>query len=271
MAIKWYIYWLIRMTRFLFFLFISVVIFSSCGPDLNPQKYLIKNVLYSSYEEYSFQYAGGLLQRVIGTDSISLEYADYNDSTSIKQFNKSGKLTQRFQLVFSCGKLMKYKIRWQFGQRWYKDSITFGYSGSNLTQINYKSNSFQATTLNGNLTTLKRGTTGLLAVSHANEFDGVTNPFASVYWLDHFLLPNGFTNTLQPLAIARYFSKNNITTSKSIILGSTQISRFSYIYLHGILPKAINYELETNKTKVSNLVLVFDIQYTSKDTSGTSP
>ena len=258
------------MTRFLFFLSICAVVVSSCGPDLSPQKYSIKSILSSSYEEYSFQYSGGRLQRMIGTDSISLEYAYYNDSTSIKQFSKSGRLTQRFQLVFSGGKLMKYKIRWQFGQLWYKDSITFGYSGGNLTQVNHKSTLLQATTLNGNLTTLKRGT-GVLSVSYSNEYDGITNPFAGFYWLDHFLLPNGFTTTFQPLSVARYFSKNNITSSTSVILGSTQISRFSYIYLHGILPKAVNYELETNKTKVSDLVLVFDIQYTPKDTSGNAP
>jgi hypothetical protein len=258
------------MTRVLLLLFACAATILSCGLDLNPQKYLIKSILSSSYEEYSFQHKDGRIQRVIGTDSISLEYAYYTDSTSIKQFNKAGKLLQRFQLIFTGGKLTKYKIRWQFGQLWYKDSISFGYSGGNLTQIIHKSSLLQTTTLNNNLTTLKRGT-GLLGVSYTNEYDGVTNPFSGVYWLDHFLLPSGFTTTLQPLALARYFSKNNIITSTSVILGSTQISRFSYIYLHGILPKAINYELETNKTKVSDLVLVFDIQYTPKDSFGSAP
>ncbi len=270
MIVKLYICRPIRMTRFLFSLFICAVVVSSCGPDLNPQKYSIKSILSSSYEEYSFQYTGGRVKRMVGTDSISLEYEYYNDSTSIKQFNKSGKLIQRFQLVFSGGKLTKYKIRWQFGQLWYRDSITFGYSGSSLSQISFKTSVFQATSLNGNLATIKRGT-GVLSVSYANEYDGITNPFAGFYWLDQFLLPSGFTTTFQPLSVARYFSKNNVTSSTSVILGSTQISRFSYIYLHGILPKAVNYELETNKTKVSDLVLVFDIQYTPKDSSGSAP
>lgn len=256
------------MTRVLLFFCAAAIL--SCGPDLNPQKYVIKSILSSSYEEYSFQYANGRLSKVEGSDTVSLEYAYYSDSTSIKQFNKSKKLTQRFQLVYSGGKLVKYKIRWQFGRLWYKDSITFGYSGGSLSQINYKSNLFQVVTLNGNLTTVKRGT-GLLGVSYTNEFDGVTNPFEGVYWLDQFLLPSGFNTTIQPLSVARYFSKNNITTSTSVILGSTQISRFSYTYLHGILPKAINYELETNKTKISDLVLVFDIQYTSKESTGSTP
>jgi hypothetical protein len=258
------------MTRVLLLLFACAATILSCGPDLNPQKYVIKSILSSSYEEYSFQYKVGRLQRMIGTDSISLEYAYYNDSTSIKQFNKSGKLIQRFQLVFSGGKLTKYKIRWQFGQLWYRDSLTFGYSGSNLTQINYKSSQFQATTLNGNLTTIIRGTGGL-SNSYTNEYDGIPNPFAGFYWLDQFLIPSGFTTTFQPLSVARYFSKNNVTSSTSVVLGSTQINRFSYIYLHGILPKAINYELETNKTKVSGLVLVFDIQYTPKEITGSAP
>ncbi len=251
-------------------LFVCAATILSCGPDLNPQKYVIKSILSSSYEEYSFQYANGRISKVEGSDTVSLEYAYYSDSTSIKQFNKSKKLTQRFQLVYSGGKLVKYKIRWQFGRLWYKDSITFGYSGGSLSQINYKSNVFQVVTLNGNLTTVKRGT-GLLGVSYSSEFDGFTNPFAGVYWLDQFLLPSGFTTTFQPLSVARYFSKNNITSSTSVILGSTQISRFSYIYLHGILPKAINYELETNKTKISDLVFVFDIQYTPKASTGNAP
>ncbi|NOS56366.1 MAG: hypothetical protein HOP37_08940 [Cyclobacteriaceae bacterium] len=256
------------MTRVLLFFCAAAIL--SCGPDLNPQKYVIKSILSSSYEEYSFQYKDGRIHRLVGTDSISLEYGYYTDSTSIKQFNKAGKLIQRFQLVFTGGKLTKYKIRWQFGQLWYKDSITFGYSGSSLSQINYKSNVFQVVTLNGNLTTVKRGT-GLLGVSYTNEFDRTTNPFEGVYWLDQFLLPSGFTTTIQPTSITRYFSRNNLTSFASVILGSTQISRFSYIYIHGILPKAINYELETNKTKISDLVLVFDIQYMPKDSFGNAP
>jgi hypothetical protein len=194
----------------------------------------------------------------------------YSDSSSIKQFNKSGKLVQRFLLVYVGGQLVKYKIRWQFGQTWYKDSVTFAYSGGNLEQIAHKAAVYQTITRDGNLASIKRGS-GLLSASYANSFDGLTNPFERVYWLDHFLLPSGFTSNLQPMAIARFFSKNNLTSFSSTILGATQISRFSYVYLHGILPKAINYELETNKTKISDLVFVFDIQYLPKEQAGSAP
>jgi hypothetical protein len=126
---------------------------------------------------------------------------------------------------------------------------------------------YQVTTQNGNLQNIRRGI-GNLSVSYTQTHDQFTNPFQSVYWLDPFLLPSGFTTTLQPKSMARYFSKNNMSTSISVVLGATTTERFNYFYVNGILPKSINYEIETAKNKVSDLVYVFDIQYRAKESAG---
>ena len=239
----------------------------SCGPDLNPQKYLVKSILSSSYEEYSFQYLGGRVQNVTGTDSIRLDYVYYKDSTSIKLFNKSGKLVLRTQLAYAGSALVKVRIKWLFSQVWYKDSISFSYNGNNLAGISYKNVNYLAVMQDGNLSSIRRGI-GALSASYTLSYDQRTNPFKSTYWLESFITPNGFTTTLQPKAIARYFSNNNISTGSSVILGVTEIERYSYTYLHGILPKAINVEIETSKNKISNIVYIFDIQYIPKEGAG---
>ncbi len=254
-----------RKNYFLFTL-LSISIWS-CGPDLNPQKYLVKSILSSSYEEYTFQYLGGRVQRVTGTDSIRLDYTYYKDSTSIKLFNKFGKLVQRTQLVYAGSVLAKVKLKWLFSQVWYRDSISFAYSGSNLAGISYKNVNYLVAKQDGNLSSIRRGI-GALGATYTLSYDQRTNPLKSTYWLESFITPNGFTTTLQPKAIARYFSSNNISTGTSVILGATEIERYSYTYLHGILPKAINVEIETSKNKISNIVYIFDIQYTPRESTG---
>ena len=258
------------MKRDFFLILFLITGVGGCGPDLNPQKYLIKSLLISSYEEYTFQYAGDRVQKLAGTDSISLVYTYYRDSTAIKQYNKSGKLTQRMQLVFSGSSLVKSKIKWQFARVWYKDSIQFAYTAGDMTNIVYKGANYFVTTQNGNIISMKRGI-GLLSASYSCSYDRISNPMESVYWLDHFIQQNGSTTTLQPQAIVRYFSRNNLVSSTAVILGVTETQRFFYTYLHGILPKTIKYEIENAKSKVTDLVYVFDMQYTSKDFTSSTP
>jgi hypothetical protein len=255
--------------RRLSIIFFSVILLASCGPDLDPQKYLVKSITLASFEEYTFHYQNGKLQKLVGTDSITLNYAYYNDSTSILQKNKAGSITQRTRLSYSAGNLAKVKIQWKFGQSWYKDSISFDYNSSNLISFTYKQVSNQASMQNGNLTNFKRGSNALSA-SYSFTHDQYTNPFESVYWLTPFILPSGSTTIIQPNSIARYFSKNNIKTTVSTILTATVTERYSYVYLHDILPKSINYEIETSKNLTKDLVYVFDIQYQPKEVSNTS-
>lgn len=242
---------------------------SACGPDLDPQKYLMKSILLSSYEEYSFQYMGDLPQKMTGTDSIRLDYKYYRDSTSIRQYNQS-KLINRIQLVYSGSQLVKSKIKWQFGRITYKDSILFSYSGGNLSSFVHRGGTYQVVVQKGNVVSMKRGI-GVLSASYTAAYDQVVNPLKSLYWLDHLILPSGATTTLQPLAIARYFSANNITLGVGQLLGVTTTQRYFYSYLRGILPKAINYEIEEAKSKVTDLVYAFDIQYVKRDSSAPLP
>ncbi len=250
--------------------FLVALLATSCGLDLSPEKYVVKSILLSSYEEYSFQYQGGRLQKIVGTDSIVLNYTYFKDSTSILHLDKSGKLFQRTQLAYSGSELSKVKVKWKFGKAWYGDSIMFSYSGSSLASIMYKKLTYQATTQNGNLTGIRVGS-GTLSVSYNIAYDQKTNPLGSVYWLTPFILPSGTTAIIQPNTIARYFSKNNLSTSTGVILGATETNRYSYTYLHDILPKSINLEVETSKSKTSDLVFVFDIQYQPKELSSSSP
>jgi hypothetical protein len=250
--------------------FLLALLATSCGPDLSPEKYVVKSILLSSYAEYSFQYQGGRLQKIAGTDSIILNYSYFKDSTSILHLDKLGKLFQRTQLAYSGGELSKVKVKWKFGRNWYSDSIMFSYNGSGLASIAYKKLTYQTSTQNGNLTGMRVGT-GALSVSYNISYDQKTNPLESVYWLTPFILPSGTTAIIQPNTIARYFSKNNLSTSTGTILGAIETNRYSYTYLHDILPKSINLEVETSKNKVSDLVFVFDIQYQPKELSSSSP
>lgn len=250
--------------------FLFALLATSCGPDLSPEKYVVKSILLSSYEEYTFQYQGGRLQKIIGTDSIVLNYSYFKDSTSILHVDKSGKLFQRTQLAYSGSELSKVKVKWKFGKAWYSDSIMFSYSGNSLASIAFKKLTYQTTVQNGNLTGIKVGN-GALSVSYNMSYDQKTNPLESVYWLTPLILPSGETAIIQPNTIARYFSKNNLSTSTSIIFGANTINRYSYTYLHDILPKSINLEVETAKSKTSDLVFVFDIQYQPKELLSSSP
>jgi hypothetical protein len=252
------------MKKFLFIFLIVSIGVSSCGPDLDPQKYLVKSITLASFEEYTFHYQNDKLQKLVGTDSITLNYSYYSDSTSIIQKNKAGNLTLRTRLSYSAGELTKVKIQWRFGQSWYKDSISFDYNSSNLISFTYKQVSNQVSMQNGNLTNFKRGNNALTA-SYSFTHDQYTNPLESVYWLTPFILPSGNFTIIQPYSIARYFSKNNIKTSVSTILTASTTERYSYVYLHDILPKSINYEVETSKNLTKDLVYVFDIQYQPKE------
>jgi hypothetical protein len=251
------------MRGFLIICFPTLLLGLSCGPDLDPQKYLVKSVLLASYEEYYFQYQNdGRLLKLTGTDSTTLSYSYFRDSTTILQTNKSGALNLRTQLAYSGDELVKVKVQWKFGPNWYKDSILFNYSGKNLLSITYKKVSYQATMQNGNLTNFNRGA-NVLSTAYTFTYDQLTNPLSSVYWLTPFILPSGTTTIIQPNAIARYFSKNNVKTTVFAILGTATTERYSYKYLHDILPKSINYEVQTAK-KVERFTYLFDIQYIAK-------
>lgn len=250
----------------LFYILFSILCASACGPDLSPDKYFVKSIVLNTYEEYSFQYASGKLIGIEGTDSVRLSYSYYKDSVSIKH-TKTGRLFQTTRLTYSGGELAKVKIKWLFDKIWYKDSISFTYSGSNLNSFIYKKNNYQLAIQGENVTSIKRGVLGI-GGSYGITYDQITNPFKSVYWLDQFLMPSGFTTTLQPKVIMRYFSKNNISTISTTILGITEVEKYSYIYLHGILPKFISVNVESGKTKYENVVFIFDIQYTNKSASG---
>ncbi|MCE2996575.1 MAG: hypothetical protein LW863_13330, partial [Flammeovirgaceae bacterium] len=105
---------------------------------------------------------------------------------------------------------------------------------------------------------------GLGVVQITNTFDTILNPFQKVYWLDPFFRINGFNAVLQTDAIARYFSQNNLSTSNKNVSGITEVNQYSYVYLHGILPKSINMNIRSNNNTISNIVFVFDIQYEPK-------
>lgn len=239
---------------------------AACGPDLTPQKYRVKSILLSSYEEYSFVYSGEKLQAITGTDLSSLTYTYYTDSTSIRHKDANGATYQFTQLSFSGSLLTKVKVKWKFLNTWYSDSVRFAYSGSNPIAMANKNANYQLTVSNGNLTSLKRGV-GVVQIT--NTFDNIVNPLQKVYWLDPFLKINGFNAVLQPDAIARYFSQNNLSTSSKSVSGITETDQYSYVYLHGILPKAINMNIRSNNSNISNVVFVFDIQYEPKS-SGAS-
>jgi hypothetical protein len=258
------------MRKTFYFICFSLVGATSCGPDLDPQKYLVKSILLGSLEEYSFQYEGERLKKLSGTDSITLNYIYFKDSTSILHLNKLGKLFQRTQLAYTGNELTKVKVTWRFLQAWYRDSILFSYSGGNLSALTYKKLNYQVAIQNGNLTSIRRGLGGLGA-SYTITYDQVTNPLKSVYWLDSFILPSGITTVIQPNAIGRYFSKNNISTTTIVSLGATEIDRYFYTYLHGILPKSINLDREVGQNKISGLVYLFDIQYLPRAQAGSLP
>ncbi|MFN8890381.1 MAG: hypothetical protein ACK5WF_23185 [Cyclobacteriaceae bacterium] len=249
------------MTSRLIILIACLLWVSACGPDLSPQKYRVKSILLSSYEEYSFSYANDKIQKITGTDLITLTYSYYPDSTSIRHTNGEGNTYQLTQLSFSGSLLTKVKVKWKFLNIWYSDSVRFSYSGTNpVTMINKNSN-YQLTMNNGNMTSLKRG---LGVVQITNTFDTILNPFRKVYWLDPFFRINGFNAVLQTDAIARYFSQNNLSTSNKNVSGITEVNQYSYVYLHGILPKSINMNIRSNNNTISNIVFVFDIQYEPK-------
>jgi len=240
----------------------SLLAVAACGPDLTPQKYRVKTILLSSYEEYSFSYSNGKIQTITGTDLSKLAYTYYNDSTSIRHTDANGSTYQLTQLSFTGSLLTKVKVKWKFLNTWYGDSVRFGYSGNKPIVMVNKNAIYQLTQTNGNLTNIKRG---IGTVQIANSFDAIVNPFQNVYWLDPFMRINGFNATLQPDAIARYFSQNNLSNSAKSVSNVSETTQYSYIYLHGILPKAINVNILSNNGNINNVVFVFDIQYEAKD------
>ncbi len=237
---------------------------AACGPDLTPQKYRVKSILLSSYEEYSFSYTNGKIQKITGTDFSSLEFKYYSDSTSVRHLDSKGIIYQLSQLSFAGSLLTKVKIKWRFLNTWYSDSVRFVYSGTKPVAMINKNAIYQLTLTNGNLTSIKRGTG---SVQIANTFDAIMNPLQNVYWLDPFMRINGFNATLQPGAIARYFSQNNLSTSAKNLSGIVETDQYNYLYLHGILPKAINLNVLSSSGNINNIVFVFDIQYEAKSSS----
>ncbi len=240
----------------------SLLAVAACGPDLTPQKYRVKTILLSSYEEYSFSYDQGKIKTITGTDLSTLTYTYYTDSTSIRHTNGEGNTYQFTQLAFTGSLLTKVKVRWKFLNTWYSDSVRFTYSGNKPIGMVNKNAIYQLTVTNGNLTNMKRG---IGAVQMTNSYDAVTNPLQNVYWLDPFMRINGFNATLQPDAIARYFSQNNLSTSTKSVSNISETTQYTYVYLHGILPKAINMNVLSNNGNTNNIVFVFDIQYEAKD------
>lgn len=240
----------------------SLLAVAACGPDLTPQKYRVKTILLSSYEEYSFSYSNGKIQKITGTDLSTLAYTYYADSTSIRHSDANGSTYQLTQLSFSGSLLTKLKVKWRFLNTWYSDSVRFFYSGNKPIGMTNRNNLYQLVMTNGNMTTIKGG---IGTVQVTNSFDTIINPFQNLYWLDPFLKVNGFNAVLQPDAIARYFSQNNLSTSTKSVGSILETTQYAYIYLHGILPKAINVNILSNNGNISDVVFVFDIQYEAKD------
>lgn len=235
---------------------------ASCGPDLDPQKYWVKSILLSSYEEYDFTYKAGRIEKIVGTDLVTWDFRYYTDSTVVSSKDNSGSIFQVTRLSFSGSLLTKWKTKWKFSGIWYSDSVQFAYAGSKLSVVTYKKANYQVTMENGNLTEMNRGL-GLL--KYTNSFDAIANPFQELIWIDPFLKINGFNSSLRPNSIVRYFSAYNLQVSTKNILGAKETERYSYLYLHGILPKSINVSIQSSSGNFEDIVFVFDIQYAPKE------
>ncbi len=235
---------------------------SSCGPDLDPQKYWVKSILLSSYEEYDFTYKAGKIEKIVGTDLVTWDFRYYADSTVVSSKDNSGSVFQIIRLSYSGSLLTKWRTKWRFSGIWYSDSVQFAYAGSKLSVVTYKKSNYQVTMENGNLTEMNKG---LDLLKYNNSFDALTNPFQELIWIDSFLKINGFSSSLRPNSIVRYFSKSNLQVSTKNILGTKETERYSYLYLHGILPKSINVNIQSSSGNFEDIVFVFDIQYAPKD------
>jgi hypothetical protein len=244
------------------FIVICPLVIGSCGPDLDPKKYWVKSILLSSYEEYDFTYKAGKLEKIVGTDLTSWDYRYYSDSITISGKGSSGSVFQNITLSYSGGKLSKWKTKWRFSGSWYSDSVQFAYSGSKLSLITYKKANYLVTMQDGNLTGMSRS---LGLAQYDNSFDTSSNPFERLSWIDPFLKINGFNSSLKTNSIVRFFSKNNLLLSTKTILGVKETERYSYIYLHGILPKSINLDVQSSTGNFENIVFVFDIQYAPRE------
>lgn len=242
-------------------------LFFGCGPDLNPALYDVKSILYSNFEEYTFSYQANKLIKVEGTDTTSVDYTYYTDSTSLR-FQRKNKIDHEATLFFSANNLTKIKTRWKASQRYYKDSVMFQYTSGQLSSITHKGLTYQITMKDGNLISIKRGLTNF-GVNYVFTYDGFKNPLQSVYWNDELIAISGLSTSLSPLSFARYFSKNNLSTSDSNLLGVKETQRFTYDYVNGILPKSVTLEIENARSKVSNLIYIGDIFYVAKSTSTT--
>lgn len=242
-------------------------LFFGCGPDLDPTKYCVKSILNSQFEEYVFNYEGIKLTSIGGTDNTSLNYQYFTDSTYI-QFQTNEYSDYYTTLVFTAGLLKKVKIRWRLNSNWHKDSVMFEYAGSELSFFKYRNGIYNVSMQNGNLTNIKQGQ-GALATTMSFSYDSKENPLHKVYWYDVLISPAGGIDPSQLRAIARFFSRNNLTNSDATVLTVKAIYRYSYDYLHDILPKSINLETEISGNKTSNLIFIADIQYVPKNTNTT--
>ena len=249
--------------------FAIAIVLTSCGPDLDADKYTIASVQWQDLEDYTFHYDKDELRSISVTDGTSIQYQYFNDSTQAR-FISAGGVTIRFTtLVYSASRsLSKVRTRWRYNGLFYKDSIVFNHSGSRLQSITWKGVNYLVTFTGENITNIKRNFASLGNLDLA--YDRVTNPFKGVYWSDEFInvSPTG-APAIQFNAIARYFSANNITLSDGTILSTKYKESYTYDYLYGILPKSVNRDEEFNKTVTNDLIYIALIVYNKKPASTT--
>lgn len=254
--------------RSLAFLAITLA-FTSCGPDLDADRYTIASVQWQDLEDYAFNYDTGVLQSISVTDGTSIQYQYFNDSTQVRFISADGFTFRLTTLVYSAsGIFSKLRTRWRSNGQFYKDSILFSHNGTKLQSIMWKGVNYLVTFTGENITNIRRnlGSLGNLDLT----YDRVTNPFKRVYWADEFIniSPTG-TSSVQFNAIARYFSANNLTLSDGTILSTRLRESYTYDYLHGILPKSVNNDKLLNKTMTNNLIYIALIVYNKKSANTT--
>jgi hypothetical protein len=250
--------------------FAIAVALTSCGPDLDAEKYTIGSVQWQDLEDYTFNYDKGELRSISVTDGTSIQYQYFTDSTQVKFVTAGGTTIRLTTLVFSGARtLTKLRTRWRYNGQFYKDSISFNHNGSRLQSITWKGVNYLVTFTGENITNIRRNfeSLGKLDLS----YDKVANPFKGVYWVDEFINVNqSGVPSIQLNSIARFFSVNNITLSDGAILSTKFKEKYTYDYLYGILPKSVNKDEELNKTATNGLIYIALIVYNKKP-SNTTP
>lgn len=251
-------------------LFAIAVALTSCGPDLDANKYIIGSVQWQDLEDYTFNYDKGELRSISVTDGTSIQYQYFTDSTQVRSISAGGVTTRFTTLVYSGPRtLSKLRTRWRYNGQFYKDSILFSHSGTKLQSFNWKGLNYLVTFTGENITNMRRNFVSLGNLDL--KYDRVTNPFRGVYWTDEFInvSPTG-APSVQFNAIARYFSANNLTLADGNILAAKLKEVYTYDYLYGILPKSVNKDEELNKTTTNDLIYIALIVYNKKP-SNTTP